>query len=58
MGGERLTEVLDVDGSAAVELDDLVIGVESTTTVDVRGSAGLLEGDSILTDIGPPAVLC
>jgi hypothetical protein len=47
-----------VDGSAAVELNDLVSGVESTTTVDVRGSAGLLEGDSILTDIGPPTVLC
>lgn len=31
--------------------------MESTATVDVRSSTGLLEGDGILTDIGPPDVV-
>ena len=37
-------EVLDVDGPEAVELDDLVVGVESAAADDVGGAAGLLEG--------------
>ncbi len=37
-------EVLDADGSEAVELDDLVRGVERPAANDVRSAAGLLEG--------------
>lgn len=58
MEASRLTEVLDVDSSAAVELDNLVGGVESTATVDIRGTTSLLESDSILADIGPPTIPC
>jgi hypothetical protein len=50
-------EVLDLDGSSAVELDDLIIGVEGTSTVDERCTAGLFEGDGIFADIGPPDVV-
>ena len=37
-------EVLDTDRPEAVELDDLVSGVERAAANDVRGAAGLLEG--------------
>jgi len=37
-------EVLDADRSEAVELDDLVRGVEGAAADDVGGAAGLLEG--------------
>ena len=37
-------EVLDADRPEAVELDDLVRGVERAAANDVRGAAGLLEG--------------
>lgn len=50
-------EVLDLDGSTAVELDDLVVGVEGTSAVDVRCTAGLLESDGIFADISPPDVV-
>lgn len=50
-------EVLDVDGAAAVELEDLVAGVESATAVDVGSSAGLLEGCGVFADVGPPDVV-
>lgn len=50
-------EVLDLDSALAVELEDFVVGVESTTTVDVRGARALLEGGSVLADISPPDVV-
>lgn len=50
-------EVLDFDGAAAVELDDLVIGVEGATAVDVRGTALLQKRDGVLTDVGPPDIV-
>jgi hypothetical protein len=41
-------EVFDDDGTAAVVLDDLVIGTLSTTTNDLVGAgAGTLEGEGI-----------
>lgn len=46
-----------MDGAAAVELEDLVAGVEGTAAVDVRGSAGLLEGCGVFADVGPPDVV-
>ncbi len=39
-------KVLDTDSPEAVELDDLVRGVERPAANDVRGAAGLLEGAS------------
>lgn len=50
-------EVLDNDGSTTVVLDDLVRGVESTTTVNVGSTRGLLEGKSVLADILPPDIV-
>lgn len=50
-------EVLDNDGSTTVVLDDLVFGGESTTTIDVGSTRGLLEGKSVLADILPPDVV-
>lgn len=55
VGGE---EVLNDNTASTVVLDDLVIGVESTTTDDVRDvtRAGLLDGDSVFADISPPDI--
>lgn len=50
-------EVLDLHSSATVELHNLVAGVESSSTVDVRGAAGLLERDGVFADISPPDVV-
>lgn len=36
-------KVLHIDCAEAVELDDLVSGVESASTVDVGSTAGLLQ---------------
>ena len=38
-------------------LDDLVVGVLSTTSNDVGGSRGLPQGDGILADILEPDVV-
>ncbi|KAI6771617.1 hypothetical protein HG531_009242 [Fusarium graminearum] len=50
-------EILDLDGTTTVELNDLVRGLEGTATVDEGCAAGLLEGNGVLTDIGPPDVV-
>jgi hypothetical protein len=50
-------EVLDLNRSATVELYNLVAGVESSSTVDERGAAGLLESDGVFADISPPDVV-
>jgi hypothetical protein len=36
-------EVLDLNGATAIELHDLISSLESTTAIDVRSAAGLLE---------------
>lgn len=50
-------EVVDVQSATAVELEDLVLGAERTTTVDGGGTRLLLEGGGVLADIGPPDVV-
>lgn len=49
-------EVDDVDVTAAVVLDDLVVGVEGTTADDL-GVAVALDGDGVLADVLEPDVL-
>lgn len=44
-------EVLDVESSEAVELEDLVRGGFGTTTVDVGGSRGLFECSSVYINV-------
>lgn len=46
-------EVDDVDLTAAVVLDDLVVGVVGTTSNDVGGTI-TLDGDGVLTDVLEP----
>lgn len=50
-------KVRDIDGTAAVELDNLVGGVESTATLDEGGTGLLLESNGVLADVLPPDVL-
>lgn len=50
-------EALDLDSAEAVELEDLVGGLEGAAAVDVRGSRALLEGRGVLADVGPPDVV-
>ena len=52
-------EVVDLNTAAAVVLDDLIGGVESTTTTDNGHSASgiLLDGNGILADVLKPGVL-
>lgn len=50
-------EVGDDDVAAAVELEDLVVGVEGAAAVDVRGARLLLEGRGVLADGLPPDVV-
>lgn len=50
-------EVRDDDVAAAVELEDLVVGVEGAAAVDVRGARLLLEGRGVLADGLPPDVV-
>lgn len=50
-------EVGDDDVAAAVELEDLVVGVEGAAAVDVRGAGLLLEGRGVLADGFPPNVV-
>lgn len=38
-------------------LKDFVIGVAGASAIDVRRAGRLLEGSSVLTDIGPPDVV-
>ena len=49
-------EAVDRDGTNTVVLDDLVLGVASTTTDDLSVTV-TLEGKSVLTDGVPPDVL-
>lgn len=49
-------EVGDLDGAAAVELDDLVRGVEGAAALDEGGARGLLERDGVLADVLEPDV--
>lgn len=50
------SEAVDGDGANTVVLDDLVLGVASTTTDDLAVTV-TLEGKSVLTDGIPPDVL-
>lgn len=52
------SEARDFHGAAAVVLEDLVLGAESTAAGDGGGLAGflLLDGESVLADGGPPDV--
>lgn len=51
-------EVLDRDGPAAVELEDLVRGAAGSAADYVRGLAcGLLERGGVFADVLPPDVL-
>lgn len=50
-------EVVDVQRAAAVELENLVLGAEGTTTVDGGGTRLLLEGGGVLADVGPPDIV-
>lgn len=50
-------KVPDTDSAPAVELEDLVLSLEGAAAVDVGGPGGLLEGGSVLADIGPPDVV-
>lgn len=50
-------EVLDLDGATAVELNDLIVSVESATTVNEGCAAGLLECESIFADLSPPDII-
>lgn len=52
-------ETGDVQGTATVVLEDLVLSPEGTTTRDVGSVAGtlLLDGESVLADGRPPDVL-
>lgn len=50
-------EVLHLDRTASVELDDLVVGMERAAAVDVRCAAGLLECDGVFTDVSPPDIV-
>jgi hypothetical protein len=50
-------EVLDGDGSTSVVLQDLVRGGLGSSTVDVGGTRGLLEGCGILANVSPPDVV-
>lgn len=47
----------DADRSPAVELEDLVLGLEGAAAVDVRGARGLLEGGCVLADVSPPDIV-
>jgi hypothetical protein len=47
----------DLNSTAAVELDDLVGGVEGTATTDDGSSGLLLQSDSVLTDVLEPDIL-
>jgi hypothetical protein len=51
-------EVRDGDGTGTVVLDNLVVGSEGTSTLDVGGGAGILglDGEGILAHVGPPHV--
>jgi len=48
---------VDLDGSAAVVLDNFVFSVLGASTDDVGLARGLLDGDGILTDIFEPDVV-
>lgn len=51
-------EVLDRNGSAAVELEDLVVGIPCSAADDVGSLVrGLLECGGVFADILPPNVL-
>lgn len=51
-------EVLDSNGTSTIVLKNLVFGVASTTTIDIRSAtASILEGSSILANIGPPDIV-
>lgn len=52
-------ETIDLDGAAAVELNDLVLSVEGSSADDVGVvvGSGLLEGDGVFADILPPDIL-
>jgi hypothetical protein len=48
-------EAVDGDGGGAVVLDDLVLGVAGSATLD-HGGSGALEGEGVLADLSPPDV--
>jgi hypothetical protein len=50
-------EVADNHGPAAVKLNNLIVGAESSAAVDVGGTAGLLQGQSVFADVSPPDVI-
>lgn len=50
-------EVANDNGPASVELEDLVVGCEGTTAVDVGSARLLQEGRGVLADLRPPHVL-
>jgi hypothetical protein len=50
-------EILYLDRSASVELDNLVVGLEGSAPVDVRSATALLECNGIFAYICPPDVI-
>lgn len=50
-------EIIDIQRALAIELEDLVRGLESATAVDSRRAGGMLEGSSVLANIDPPNIV-
>lgn len=50
-------EVLHLHRTPAVELDDLVVGMERTAAIDVGRAASLLKCDGIFADVSPPDIV-
>lgn len=50
-------EVAYCDCASTIVLQDFVVGVAGSSTVDIGGARALLEGGGIFADVGPPDVI-